>query len=257
MKQEKINPAALVPMDLFAAEGPLRVELAYAGPQSFCGVLYRPDARLWLHEDLAAIVVLAAKLAFRGRGLRMVVYDGLRTVAAQALMAQSEIVKAHPHWLAGDSRVLSPPGAGGHPRAMAVDVSLETKKGVLVDMGTAFDELPFDGSGPAVNRAHRLFADLPSDVKENRRILQDAMTGAAKHLNLPLWPLPVEWWDFRFPVEVTNRYAPLDDADLPPQMRMTEAPFNASGPPDFPPEHFARKKASLLSRLANINSHFK
>lgn len=257
MKQEKINPAALLPMDLFAAEGPLRVDLAYAGPQSFCGVLYRPGARLWLHEDLAAIVVLAAKLTFKAHGLRMVVYDGLRTVAAQALMAQSDIVKAHPHWLEGASRVLSPPGSGGHPRAMAVDVSLENDAGLLLDMGTAFDELPFDGSGPDVNRAHRLYENLPEEVKENRRILEDAMTGAAARLNLPLWPLPVEWWDFRFPAEVTNCYAPFDDTDLPPQMRMTAVHMNAPGPPDFPAEHFERKKTGLLSRLAKINSHLK
>src|ERR1700689_3003173 len=114
MKQEKIDPVALLPMDIFAVDGPLRVDLAYAGPLSFCGIIYRPGSRLWLHEDLAAIVVLAARLAHKEHGLRMVVYDGLRTVAAQALMAQADIVKAHPHWLEGPSRVLSPPGTGGH-----------------------------------------------------------------------------------------------------------------------------------------------
>lgn len=246
---QKIDPASLVPMDIFTNDAPLRVDLAYAGPASFCGVLYRKEARLWLHEDLAAIVVVAARIAHEKYNLRLVVYDGLRTMAAQALMAESDIVKAHPQWLAGESRVLSPPGAGGHPRGMAVDVSLETKDGDLLDMGTAFDELPLKGSGPDANRAHRKFVDLTDEVNENRRRLDEAMNGAAAHLNLPLWPLPVEWWDYRFPKEVTDRYAPLDDPDLPPQMRMTDLHMNKSGPPDFKEGHFNVMRKKILARI--------
>lgn len=249
MDQKKIDPTSLVPMDIFAAEAPLRVDLAYAGLESFCGIIYRKQARLWLHEDLAAIVVGAARTAHEKYNLRLVVYDGLRTMAAQALMAESDIVKAHPHWLVGESRVLSPPGAGGHPRAMAVDVSLETKDGNLLDMGTAFDELPLRGSGPDVNRAHRKFPDLAQEVKENRRKLDEAMNGAAAQLTLPLWPLPVEWWDYRFPKDVTERYAPLDDADLPPQMRMTGLHMDKPGPPDLSDGHFEVMKKKILARI--------
>src|SRR6185295_550887 len=246
MKQQKIEPSTLVPMDIFEPDGTLRVDLAYAGAKSFCGVIYRPGARLWLHKDLAAVVVLAAQAVRARHGLRMVVHDGLRTVAAQARMAQSDIVAAHPDWLYGPGRVLSPPGNGGHPRAMAVDVSLERPDGATVDMGTEFDELPLNGSDATVNRAHREHADLPPAVKENRRILEDAMTGAAGQLDLPLWPLPVEWWDCRFPGQVSERYAPLDDTDLPPQMRMTPLYMGSPGTPDFPHEHFIAKKEKIL-----------
>jgi len=249
MEQEKIDPATLVPMDVFTDDTPLRVDLAYAGTESFCGIIYRKQARLWLHEDLAAIVVRAARTAHEKYNLRLVVYDGLRTMAAQALMGESDIVRAHPNWLAGESRVLSPPGAGGHPRGMAVDVSLETKAGKLLDMGTAFDELPLTGSGPDVNRAHRKFADLTDEVKENRRKLDEAMNGAAAQLNLPLWPLPVEWWDYRFPKDVTERYAPLDDPDLPPQMRMTALHMDRPGLPDFSAGHFEAMRKKILARI--------
>lgn len=249
MEQEKIDPATLVPMDIFTEDAPLRVDLAYAGTESFCGILYRKQARLWLHEDLAAIVVGAARAVHKKYNLRLVAYDGLRTMAAQALMAESEIVKAHPQWLAGESRVLSPPGAGGHPRGMAVDVSLETAEGNLLDMGTAFDELPLRGSGPDVNRAHRKFPDLAAEMKENRRKLDSAMSDAAERLDLPLWPLPVEWWDYRFPKEVTEGYAPLDDPDLPPQMRMTELHMHKPGPPDFGDDHFEAMKKKIQSRI--------
>lgn len=250
MNSTKISPADLIPLDIFEGDAPLRVDLAYAGPDSFCGVLYRPGARLWLHADLAAVVVLAAHLSHRDYGLSFVVYDGLRTVEAQALMGESAIVKAHPHWRAGPDRVISPPGMGGHPRAMAVDIGLADAAGALVDMGTAFDEMPANGSGPHENRAHRLYADLPEEAKHNRLILRKAMTDAASLLGLPLLPLPVEWWDFRFPADVTGRYEPLSDADLPLQMRMTGEIKTAPVMPDFSPDHFGRKTNGILQRIA-------
>jgi D-alanyl-D-alanine dipeptidase len=250
MKQEKINPASLVPLDIFAPEAPLRVELAYARDDAVCGAVYRPDARLWLHEDLAAVVILAARLANARHGLGMVAYDGLRTVDAQQLMIDSPAARAHPQWFEEATRVLTPPGIGGHPRAMAIDVSLEKPDGILLDMGTAFDELPDGGNGPEVNRAHRLYANLSGQATQNRRMLEDAMTDAAAHLGLPLLPLPIEWWDFRFPADIINKFAPLHDAGLPRQMRMTALRPDSAGPPDFSDSHFAAKKAALLARIA-------
>ncbi len=225
-------------MDMFTPDFPVRVELAYARPDGLCGAIYRPQARLWLHEDLAAIVLLAARLASGRSGLSLILYDGLRTVSAQALMRESPLVRAHPHWTDSADPVLSLPGKGGHPRGMAIDIGLETPEGKRVDMGTAFDEMPEGGTGPKENRAHRLFADLPPEVKKNRALLEGAMVDAARLFDRPLWPLPVEWWDFRFPAETYNRYAPLDEADLPPQMRMTANPTPEGGIPDFPDPHF-------------------
>jgi zinc D-Ala-D-Ala dipeptidase len=252
MSQEKIDPARLVPMDIFARDLPLRVDLSYAGPGSFCGVIYRPGARLWLHEDLAGVVLLASCLCRRDHGLAYVLYDGLRTVTAQALMIETDIVKAHPHWLEGDGRVLSSPGQGGHPRAMAIDIGLERESGALTDMGTGFDEMPEGGTGPETNRAHRLYQGLTEDIKANRRKLEDTMVRAAALLHVPLLPLPVEWWDFRIPSDLTRRYAPLDDRDLPPQMRMTDKYLTAGGPADFAPGHFERQRDRLLKIISQF-----
>ncbi|MBI4031014.1 MAG: D-alanyl-D-alanine carboxypeptidase family protein [Proteobacteria bacterium] len=249
---KKIDPAHLTPMDMFEDTGWLRVHLAYARPDCFCGTVYREGARLWLHGDLAAVTVLAAKRLHEKNGFRMIVYDGLRTVEAQDAMLQSPAVRANPHWLAAESRVLSPPGMGGHPRGMAVDISLEDANGNLLDMGTAFDEFPSGGNGPDENRAHRDYAGLPGAVKESRRILQDAMTGAADALDLLLLPLPVEWWDFRFPADTVRAYAPLSDRDLPPQMRMTDRYADESGMPDFPPGHFEQMKKEILARIQDL-----
>ena len=203
--QEMIKPEDLVCMD---DTNLYRVELAYAREDNhlFGERIYRPDAQLWLHRDLAQIVNKAAKMALSDE-FRFVLYDGLRTTDAQERMLQTQAVKENPQWLE-EPRLLSPPGAGAHPRAMAIDCSLEMLDGELVDMGTAFDDLSQD--------AHR----KTPIAQDNRKRLEDYMMNAAHDLHLPLLPLPQEWWDFRMPREVYECYAPLSDSDLPPDMRL-------------------------------------
>lgn len=218
-RMKKIKPEALVPLDLFAKEGLLRVDLAYARDDNllFREAVYRKGARLWLHETLAEIVTGAAQ-ALKSQGLRLIVHDGLRTVDAQKKMTETKRVKENPHWLR-EPRLLSPPGSGGHPRGMAVDVSVETHAGEILDMGTAFDFLAGNATAE-FNPAHRMHPKLSETVRANRKILDDAMMGAAKLLDTPLLPLPQEWWDFRLMPEFYEAYAPLSDRDLPPEMRM-------------------------------------
>ncbi len=239
-------------MDLFEGTFPLRVDLAYAqaAPKSFCGAIYHKKARLWLHEDMARLVLLASKNAQDRHRLRVVLYDGLRTTTAQELMRATPIVKANPQWLEGETRLLSPPGKGAHPRGMAIDLTLETAAGQLLDMGTPFDELSPKGSAPAFNRAHRQYeGKLPKDAKENRKILEECMIAAALRLGFSIVALPQEWWDFRFPPSIYDQYAPLSDDDLPPQMRMTKAGKNARTPADLPAKHFRDMQARLPASL--------
>ena len=145
-------------------------------------------------------------------------YDGLRTTDAQHAMTQSEVVKNNPQWLE-PPRLLSPPGAGAHPRGMAIDIGLRDAGGALVDMGTDFDFLA-QNSAAEFNPAHRAYPHLKLQHRKNRAVLDNAMLRAAECLHLPLFLLPQEWWDFRMPEEIFNSYAPLSDADLPPAMRM-------------------------------------
>ena len=109
MEQERIDPARLVAVEDVAGDAPLRVDLAYTRADAVCGAVYRPEARLWLYDDFAAIVVRAARLAGARYGLRLVVYDGLRTTDAQA--PDGEVAageSANPHWFRPESRVLTP-----------------------------------------------------------------------------------------------------------------------------------------------------
>lgn len=219
MKQPtKITPDQLVPMDLFVDDFPLRVELAYARADNllFAEQIYRADARLWLHKDLANIVLKASELCHDKHGLRCVLYDGLRTTDAQEKMLHTKRVQDNPHWLE-EPRLLSPPGTGGHPRGMAIDLALETMEGELLDMGTPFDYLT-EERGPNNNPAHRDYIHN-EQISANRKKLEEAMMQAAEILDTPLLPLPQEWWDFRLPRETHEQYAPLADADLPPEMR--------------------------------------
>lgn len=212
----------LIAMDSMAGDTPLRIDIVYAQarhPENIFGLaLYRPDARLWLHRDFADIVIRAAASCYAETGYVFVLKDGLRTIEAQAMMQETDIVKANPHWTQEPNRLLSPPGKGGHPRGMAVDIVLETESGTLVEMGTRFDHLSKD---PAVNPAKRGFAGISKAAKTNRETLENFMVKAAQDLNRPMLPLPSEWWDFRFPGSYSEKYAPLSDRDLPEDMRMT------------------------------------
>ncbi|MGH1398743.1 MAG: M15 family metallopeptidase [Alphaproteobacteria bacterium] len=201
----------LVAMDEYQSTHPLRIELAYARADNhlFGEAIYRPDARLWLHRDLAKITCDAANIIAAKTGWHMVLYDGLRTTDAQAAMQKTQRVKDNPHWLEEPNRLLSPAGAGAHPRAMAIDIGLEDADGALIDMGCPFDDL--------TDKAHRDYPH-PPHILQNRAALTDAMMEAAAAHNLNLLPLPAEWWDFRFPVEVYEAYAPLREADLPQDM---------------------------------------
>lgn len=215
----KIDPKSLVRMDDLAPENAFRIQLAYARDDNllFGERIYRPGARLWLHEELANVVAMAASACFENYDLRFVLYDGLRTTDAQEAMLRTERVRNNPEWLS--QNLLSRPGMGGHPRGMAVDIGLENEKSEPVPMGTDFDFLALDSS-PEKNPAHRDYKNLSQEARRNRVALTSSMLGAAKKLKVQLLALPQEWWDFRLMPDYFNSYAPLADADLPPEMRM-------------------------------------
>lgn len=195
-----------------------RVDLAYAREDNllFGEPIYKTEAKLFLFEDLADTVKKAAAYALSEYSMRLVLYDGLRTIEAQERMLKTKRVHENPHWF--DLGLLSKPGSGGHPRGMAIDVSLETLDGVLLDMGTPFDYLT---ETPEDNPAHRDFDHL-KHVQSNRKILNSCMEHGAKENRIELIGLPQEWWDYRLPADTYNAYAPIADADLPSDMRLCQ-----------------------------------
>lgn len=213
---QKIDPADLVCLQKTQA---IRIDLDYASEDNllFGERIYSKKARLWLHKDLAKIVEATAENLLK-QGFRMVLHDGLRTTDAQARMLETRAVKSNLHWLA-EPRLLSPPGAGAHPRGMAIDCSIETLDGNLLDMGTPFDYLAEEPT-PEGNPAHRAHPHHSQQIMENRALLTNAMLDTAQSVGIELLPLPQEWWDYRLPHY--EEYEPLSDADLPAKMRMCD-----------------------------------
>jgi D-alanyl-D-alanine dipeptidase len=217
---KKIEFSDLVHMD--GHDGLYKVDVVYADkdhPENVFGcALYRKDAQIHLHKRLAAIVFGAAKRA-KQAGYMLHIKDGLRTMEAQRAMGESPAALQHPEWLV-EPRLISPPGAGGHPRGMAVDVTLFCP--ILmkdIDMGTAFDCFPEDKNS-GLWPAHRDYTDLPALCLENRAVLDGCMIDSAVALGEKLLPLSAEWWDYRFYPEQTRHYAPLSDLDIPEFMRL-------------------------------------
>jgi D-alanyl-D-alanine dipeptidase len=218
---KKIMPSDLVVLDDLARGRPVKIDLVYAKARHrdnmFKCAIYKPDAKMLAHRDFASLILRAADICFQKSKLVFEIKDCLRPVEAQAAMAETAIVKANPQWLQEPNRLLSPPGKGGHPRGMAVDIILVTENGDEVDMGTTFDYLTTDRAN---NPAARDYKNLKPEVLKNRQLLEDCMMQAAKEAGRELLPLPQEWWDFRFPYGYSNLYEPVSDRSLPAAMRM-------------------------------------
>ena len=218
---KRITPSDLVALDDFEGKHPVKIDLVYGKKEHrdnmFGCAIYRHDARMWAHRDFAPLVLRAADICFGRTKWLFEIKDCLRPVEAQAAMMETDIVKANPHWIQEPNRLLSPPGKGGHPRGMAVDIILVTENGDEIDMGTRFDYLSPDRSD---NPAARAYTGFSAEVLGHRRLLEDCMLQAAKEAGRALLPLPQEWWDFRFPYAYSSLYEPVSDKALPPDMRM-------------------------------------
>lgn len=223
---KKLTADDFVLLDDFVTRHPLRVDTVYAKAahkdNMFKSAIYREDAPMAAHRDLAAIILRAADICFAETGYYFECKDCLRPLEAQQKIIDSAIVRAHPQWLE-EPRLFSPPGKGGHPRGMAVDIVLIDQNGEGLDMGTPFDYLTTDKS---INPAARDFTDWGrgaagnAAIIANRAILTNAMLRAAAERDRVLVPLPQEWWDFRFPNEETAQFEPVRDADMPMWLQM-------------------------------------
>jgi D-alanyl-D-alanine dipeptidase len=221
-----IRPEDLVALDDYVASHPIRVDTVYAKPahkdNMFKAAIYRPDARMICHHQLLPVIINAADRLHAETGHYLAFKDCLRPLEAQQKIIESDIVRAHPEWLE-EPRLFSPPGKGGHPRGMAIDVLIVDRNGDELEMGTPFDYLTTDKS---INPAARDYTDFGrgdaynEQVAQNRSLLTRVMMQAATDAGRELLPLPQEWWDFRFPNDYAAQYAAVSDADLPPSMRM-------------------------------------
>lgn len=232
----KINVHHLIPLNLFpeiVADPVYARKSCDPGPiANHFPNLYHPETRIiWAHKTLASITLLAARICSAYFEWRLRVVDCLRPIEAQLQMADY----GYP------AQLVSPPGTGGHPRGMAIDIIPEkqTLSGwAQVDMGVPFDHfcaaphlaLIAKGENHG-SRAHTRF-DGPQkrslDVYLNRSKLEFAMRRAALALDQSIWALPEEWWDFRLLPGTFERYHAISEADLLPCQRVMEPDLEAA-----------------------------
>lgn len=219
----KIDPVTLAPLNLLEAHCPITIDIVYAKadhPDNYFEQLYHPECCImWAHQDIALLTMVAAKLARKRHDWTIKINDCLRPVDAQKNMtAYSTDI---------DSSLLSAPGQGAHPRAMAIDIEPLDEKGHPINMGTPFDHFVKDvlKDGNPAARDYTNFSEdkaLCEHIIENRDKLTATMLDAAEILQIEILPLPQEWWDFRFPVHIWQDYAPLYESDLPNHQKMID-----------------------------------
>jgi zinc D-Ala-D-Ala dipeptidase len=149
------------------------LDIAYASPRNFTGAPIYKRAAAYLHPDAAAALTRAIALA-AALGLRLRIYDAFRPTEAQWKMWNHT---PDPEFLA-DPRRGSP-----HSRGVAVDVTLLSRDGAALDMGT-----PFDSFRP---QSHHAAMDIPAEAQRNRFLLLGLMSAAG-------WDFyRNEWWHYQ------------------------------------------------------------
>ena len=153
------------------------IDLRYATPNNFVGMaMYPADARCLVDDSMAAGLATAAD-TLRSQGDVLVFWDCYRPHQVQIQMYE---VVSEPGWVSKPG-----PYARSHEAGLSVDVTLE-HEGVLVDMGTGFDEF--------TPRAHAYATEEVSPAAQaNRTRLRDAMGAGGFTV------YKGEWWHFDAP----------------------------------------------------------
>lgn len=164
------------------------LDIRYATTNNFLNEkLYDCSVCLLLPEVAEALN--NANYYFCDRGYVMSIFDCYRPLSVQKKMWAK---KSNPIYVAD-------PAIGSvHNRGAAIDLTLRTVNGEDIDMGTAYD---FFGRA-----AHIDNLNLPNEVLENRKILQDGMK------SFGFATIQSEWWHFNF---VKKSGAPVLNIPLP------------------------------------------
>ena len=173
------------------------VDLRYATVDNFTGQRIYDHAAAFLHKDALDALYRAAALA-QALGWRLCVLDAYRPSAAQWRL-----------WATvPDPRFVLDPRVGSLPRrGVAADLTLGVDQGLVLDMGTAFDEM--------TEQSFHARTDISRQAQSNRLLLLGIMVAAGWEHH------PCEWWHYNLPEP--TRYPILSDRvegtalmDLPP-----------------------------------------
>ena len=151
------------------------VDMRYTGSRN---IAHKPisDERIPRLIEPAAIALQKVAEHFRQRDLRLVIWDAYRTEDVQEALRK---IVSDDRYVLKNSR---------HCQGLAVDLSLATKEGELLDMGTDHDNFTEKAHADA-DRADGLTAEQ----LRNRDLLTRTME---RHGFFAQWPY--EWWHFDY-----------------------------------------------------------
>ncbi len=161
-------------VDVTAYTDLFNFDIRYATSSNFLEEKVYDCSKCYLLPEVALQIVYAGYF-FCDLGYTLVFYDCYRPLAVQKKMWA---IKPNAIYLANPSR------GSIHNRGAAIDVTLVKLDGSYVDMGTDYD---FFGRA-----AHTDNNNLPAEVLENRKLLQDGM------LQFGFSIIQSEWWHFNY-----------------------------------------------------------
>ncbi|MBG0828701.1 M15 family metallopeptidase [Planomonospora sp. ID67723] len=129
-------------------------------------------------------------------GLRLLIVEGYRPLALQEQYFRAyagRLREANPDWsdehlYVQASRSLSPPHIGPHVCGAAVDLTLCTRDGIELDMGTEVNASPEESDDACYTDA----GNITPQARRNRAVLSEVLTGAG-FVNYP-----TEWWHWSY-----------------------------------------------------------
>ena len=163
------------------------VELKYSSTDNFLNTdVYGELENAYLQPDVLIKLQKAYQyLIAKDSSLTFIIYDATRPVSVQQKMWDI-VQENYPE----KSKYVSNPKNGSlHNYGAAVDITVATKNGVALDMGTPYD---FFGEAAEPQLENSLLANgtLTEIQIQNRKILRDAMVKAG------FVQLPSEWWHY-------------------------------------------------------------
>jgi D-alanyl-D-alanine dipeptidase len=161
------------------------LDLKYATTDNFIGLnVYQGFSRTFLAPPAFAMFTQAcSKLSSAHPDLQFRVWDALRPRSIQAQFF------AHLRGTPFETYVAAPLPGSLHNFGMALDLTLQTKAGALLDMGTDFDDFR-DLAQPKLEAQFLKTGELTAQQHSNRLLLRRLLEDVGFQV------LPHEWWHF-------------------------------------------------------------
>ena len=163
------------------------VELKYSSTDNFLNTdVYGELENAYLQPDVLIKLQKAYQyLIAKDSSLTFIIYDATRPVSVQQKMWDI-VQENYPE----KSKYVSNPKNGSlHNYGAAVDITVATKNGTALDMGTAYDFFG-EAAEPQLENSLLENGTLTEIQIQNRKILRDAMVKAG------FVQLPSEWWHY-------------------------------------------------------------